>query len=72
MFPGRPETSSIDISFPEIEKPVRLCQLKTLNDAGLIWNLLQYVLREYQPGGGLEMRASMYTNMLPLGATRNR
>ena len=45
-----------------------LCQLGDLNDAGLIWSLFRYVFFEYGPGdGGVEMRASMYTNMLQPG-----
>jgi len=65
-----PKTSSICLSFePDLlEKPVTLCQLGDLNDAGLIWSLFRYIFFEYGPGdGGVEMRASMYTNMLYSG-----
>ncbi|CAK9044589.1 Phosphatidylinositol 4-phosphate 5-kinase 6 (AtPIP5K6) (1-phosphatidylinositol 4-phosphate kinase 6) (Diphosphoinositide kinase 6) (PtdIns(4)P-5-kinase 6) [Durusdinium trenchii] len=63
-----PKASRISICFePEMTKPLVLCQLDSLNDPSLIWALLQYVLWEYRPAQtdpSVEMRASMYTNML--------
>ena len=61
---------NIDSGPDLLEQSVSLCQLGDLNDVGLIWSLFRYVTTEYEPGSSadsVEMRASMYTNMLQPG-----
>jgi hypothetical protein len=61
---------SVDFDPDLLEQSVSLCQLGDLNDVGLIWSLFRYVTSEYEPGSSadsVEMRASMYTNMLQPG-----
>ena len=58
---------------PELlQEPVKVIQLGDLSDVGLLSSVLKYVIFDYTPSvstdagstSALEMRASMYANML--------